>query len=70
MTTIYIVNMISITIYIVKMIVITILKLHRDDWFPGVVTELARQLEEALQCTEDCDKHCIALRIVTNIALH
>ena len=61
-------HMISITIYIVKMIVITILKLHRDDWFPGVVTELARQLEEALQCTEDCTKHCNALKIVPNIA--
>ena len=45
-------------------------EVHRDDWFPGVVTELARQLQEALQGIEDCTKHCNALKIVPNIAMH
>ena len=60
--------MISITV-IAQIIVITILKLHRDDWFPGVVTKLARQLEEALQSIEDCTKYFDALRIVPNILM-
>ena len=68
--------MISITV-IAQIIVITILKLHRDDWFPGVVTEAARQLKEALRCIGECRaKHCFILNIaqhcstLLNIAKH